>query len=81
MESKALRRLEQDVGKLLGTLRQRADRQQQLSAALGKSRDELERLRTDALRYKGERDDTRKKIDGLLKSLDKLEVNWGRAES
>ena len=81
MESKALRRLEEDVGKLLAKLRQAAERQAQLSAALGKNREEVEKLRSELQRYKSERADTRKKVDALLRRFEKLEINWDQAES
>ena len=81
METQALRRLEKDVGKLLVKYRHAAERQAQLSAALGKSRDEIEKLRAELQRYKSERTDTRKKVDALLKRFEKLDIDWEHAES
>jgi len=80
MESKALRRLEEDVAKLLAKLRQAAERQAQLSSALGKNREEVEKLRSELQRYKSERADTRKKVDALLRRFEKLDINWEQAE-
>ena len=78
MESEALRRLEQDVDRLLGRLRRSAERQAQLSSALGKNQEELERLRREVQRYRHERNGTRRKIDGLLKRFEKLDIDWDR---
>jgi len=78
MESKALRRLEQDVDRLLGQLQRSAERQAQLSSALGKNQEELEHLRREVQRYKSERSDTRRKIDVLLERFDKLDIDWDR---
>ena len=79
MESKAFRRLQNDVDKLRAKLRQSAERQAQLSAALGKSREELERLRIEVQRYKTERNDTKKQVESLVKRFEKLDINWDRA--
>ena len=78
MESKALRRLEQEVDRLLGQLRRSAQRQAQLSSALGKNQEELERLRREVQRYKNERNDTRRRLDTLLKQFDRLDIDWDR---
>jgi len=80
MESKALRRLEKDVGKLLTRVRGALDRQTQLSSALGKNREELERLKFEIQGYKDERASTRKVVDALLRDFDKLDINWERIE-
>ncbi len=78
MESKALRRLEQDVDRLLGQLQRSAVRQTLLSSALGKNQEELEHLRREVQRYKSERNITRRKIDALLERFEKLDINWDR---
>ena len=78
MESKALRRLEEGVDRLLGQLRRSADRQAQLSLALGKNQEELERLRREVQRYKSERSEMRRTVDVLIKRFDKLDIDWDR---
>ncbi len=80
MESKALRRLERGVGKLAERLRVMADKQERLRAALGKSSDEIERLRREVERYKRERAAARKKVEELLKRFDRLHLGSERAE-
>jgi ABC-type transporter Mla subunit MlaD len=81
MKLKALSRLESDAERLLEALDGAVDRQAQLSAALAKSRDEIERLRNDLERLKRERSDTRKKVDSLIKRFDSLEINWEQIEA
>ncbi len=79
METKALRRLERGVGRLTERLRALADKQEQLRAALGKSSEEVERLRREVERYRRERAMTRKKIDELIKRFDNLHLDEDRA--
>jgi septal ring factor EnvC (AmiA/AmiB activator) len=81
MELKALRRLEGSVEELVGRLDKAADRQSQLSAALAKSREEVDRLKAEVARFRSERSVTKKKVDSLLKRFDTLDVDWGEAES
>lgn len=81
MELKALSRLESDAERLLEALDGAVDRQTQLSAALAKSRDEIEKLRTDLEVLKRERSETRKKVDSLIKRFDSLEINWEQVEA
>lgn len=51
------------------------ERQAQLSEALGKSRQEMERMRSEIQRFKLERTDTRKQIDSLLKQFASLGID------
>ena len=81
MELKALRRLEQGIEKLLDAHRRALERQVQLSAALAKTRDELERARGDLERFRRERTDTRKRVDALLKRFESLGIDWERPEA
>ena len=81
MELKALRRLEGSVEELVWRLDKAADRQSQLSAALAKSREEVDRLKAEVARFRSERSVTKKKVDSLLKRFDTLDVDWGEAES
>jgi chromosome segregation ATPase len=80
MESQALRRLEGGVDKLVERLRRATERQVQLSSALVKSREEVERLRSDLQRLKYERSDTRKKVDALLRHFESLDLRFDPAE-
>lgn len=81
MELKALRRLEGSVEELAGRMDKAAERQAQLSAALVKSREQVDRLKGEVERYRIERLDTKKKVDSLLKRFDGLDVDWEEAES
>ena len=81
MELKALRRLEHGIEKLLESHRRALERQVQLSAALAKTREELERAKGDLERYRRERTDTRKRVDALLKRFESLGIDWERAEA
>ncbi len=81
MELKALRRLESGVEELAGRLDKAAGRQAMLSRALAKSREDVDRLTAELERYRGERKDTKKKVDALLKRFDALEIDWEQLES
>jgi cell division protein FtsB len=81
MELQALRRLEHGVEKLLEAHAHSVVRQGQLSAALAKTRDELERAKAEIERYRRERTDTKRKIDTLLKRFDSLSIDWRRPEA
>ncbi len=81
MELKALRRLESGVEELAGRLDKAAERQAMLSRALAKSREDVDRLTAELERYRGERKDTKKKVDALLKRFDALEIDWEQLES
>lgn len=81
MELQALRRLESGVEALLDVHRRSLERQSQLSAALAKTREDLERARAEVERYRRERNDTRRKIDVLLKRFDSLGIDWERADA
>lgn len=72
MESKALIRLEGGVRRLLEVHNHARERSEQLSAALAKSREELEKLKAENHRLKKERSDTRKRLDALIKKFDAL---------
>lgn len=81
MELQALRRLEHGIEKLLEAYARSAERQEQLSAALAKTRDELERAKTEIELFRRERTDTKRKIDTLLKRFDGLSIDWRRPEA
>jgi len=80
VELNALCRLEEDVGRIVKALERALERQQQLSAALVKSSEEVDKLRGDVQRFKAERNDTRKKVDAILKRFDTLELDVEQAE-
>jgi len=77
MESKALRRLRDDIARLMARYRQARERQAQLATALGKNRLEVERLRAEVERYKEERLSTKKQVDALIRRFEELDINWG----
>jgi predicted nuclease with TOPRIM domain len=81
MKSKAISRLGSGAERLLEALSGSINRQAQLSAALAKSRNEIEKLRADLGRLKRERTDTRKRVDSLIKRFDNLEINWEQIEA
>jgi septal ring factor EnvC (AmiA/AmiB activator) len=81
VDLQTFQRLERDVEKLFEQLRRAAERQAQLSTALGKSREEIERLRADIQRYKTERSDTRRKVDALLREFESLDLRLEGAEA
>lgn len=72
MESKALQRLEDGVRRLVARQGQSSIRAAQLAAALAKSREEIEKLKTQNFRFKTERAETRKKIDAIIRRVDRL---------
>ena len=72
MESKALQRLEDGVRRLVARQGQSSVRAAQLAAALAKSREEIEKLKSQNFRFKTERAETRKKIDAIVRSVDRL---------
>jgi septal ring factor EnvC (AmiA/AmiB activator) len=72
MESKALQRLEDGVRRLVARHGQSSTRAAQLAAALAKSREEIEKLKSQNFRFKTERAETRKKIDAIVRSVDRL---------
>jgi septal ring factor EnvC (AmiA/AmiB activator) len=72
MESKALQRLEDGVRRLVAQHGQSSTRAAQLAAALAKSREEIEKLKTQNFRFKTERAETRKKIDAIVRRVDRL---------
>jgi septal ring factor EnvC (AmiA/AmiB activator) len=74
MEIRGIQRLERDVERMFEQLRRSMERQAQLSAALVKSREEVERLRSELQRFKSERTDTRKKVDALLREFENLDL-------
>jgi hypothetical protein len=81
MELKALRRLENGIDRMLESHRKALERQNQLSAALAKTKDELERTKAELERYRREKTDTRKRVDALLKRFEGLGIDWGRPEA
>lgn len=72
MEKKALQRLEDGVRRLMAQHGQASTRAAQLAAALAKSREEIEKLKSQNFRFKSERADTRKKIDAIIRRVDRL---------
>ena len=80
MDSPVFQRLEHGVDKLFEQLRRTTERQAQLSTALVKSREEVERLRAEIQRLKSERTDTRRKVDALLRDFESLELHVEGAE-
>ena len=80
MESQTFQVFERNVDKLFDQLKRSGERQSQLSAALVKSREEIERLRTEIQRLKSERTDTRRKVDALLREFEGLDLRLEGAE-
>jgi septal ring factor EnvC (AmiA/AmiB activator) len=90
MGNKALQRLEDGVRRLVAQHGQSSTRAAQLAAALAKSREEIEKLKSQNFRFKSERAETRKKIDAIIRRVDRLsetpdgdaptEASGGRAE-
>jgi hypothetical protein len=72
MENKALQRLEVGVRQLIARHGQSSTRAAQLAAALAKSREEIEKLKAQNFRFKSERADTRKRIDSIIRRVDRL---------
>jgi methyl-accepting chemotaxis protein len=72
MESKALQRLEDGVRRLVARHGQASTRAAQLAAALAKSREEIEKLKSQNFRFRTERAETRKKIDAIIRRVDRL---------
>lgn len=80
MESKGLQRLEEVVRRLASQHGQASVRAGQLAAALTKSREEIEKLKALNFRFKTERVETRKKIDAVIKRIDRMaEASSGEA--
>lgn len=72
MENKALQRLEDGVRRLIARHGQSSTRAAQLAAALAKSREEIEKLKAQNFRFKTERAETRKKIDAVIRRVERL---------
>lgn len=72
MESKALQRLEDGLRRLIARHGQTSTRAAQLAAALAKSREEIEKLKGQNFRFKAERAETRKRIDAVIRKVDRL---------
>jgi len=79
MDPKYVQRLERDVERLLEHVQRTSERQTQLSAALVKSREEVERLRGELQKYKTERNDTRRRVDALLREFETLDLRLDTA--
>ncbi len=75
MEMQALQRLEESLARFKAQHGKALQRQSQLSEALGKSKQETERLRGELERYKSERLDTRRRVDTLLKRFEELNLD------
>jgi hypothetical protein len=75
MENKALQRLDDSLRRLLAQHGQSSTRAGQLAAALAKSREEIEKLKAQNFRFKTERAETRKKIDAVIRRVDRLTEN------
>ena len=80
MDSPVFQGLEHGIEKLFEQLRRTTERQAQLSTALVKSREEVERLRAEVQRLKSERSDTRRKVDALLRDFESLDLRAEGAE-
>lgn len=80
MDHRIVQRLERNVADLLEQLRRAGERQSQLSVALVKSREEVEKLRAEVQRYKVERSETRKRVDALLRDFESLELKFEAVE-
>jgi len=80
MELRALTRLEEAVERLTDQLHRGQGRQRELSVALVKSREEVERLRAEINRYRSERSVTRKKVDALLRRFEGLDPRLDSVE-
>ena len=72
MKNKALERLEDGVRRLVAQHGSSSTRAAQLAAALAKSREELEKLKAQNFRFKTERGETRKRIDAVIRRLDRF---------
>ena len=72
MGNKALQRLEDGLRRLVAQHGQSSTRAAQLAAALAKSREEIEKLKSQNFRYRTERAETRKKIDAIIRRVDRL---------
>lgn len=72
MENKALQRLEEGVRRLAAQHGQTATRAGQLAAALAKSREEIEKLKAANFRFKTDRAEMRKKLDAIIRRVDRL---------
>lgn len=74
MKNNGIQRLEEAVRRLVAQHGQTSTRAAQLAAALAKSREELEKLKAQNFRFRNERSETRRKIDGVIRRLDRLAV-------
>lgn len=72
MESKGFEHLDRVVRLLMSRKGQSAIRSAQLSSALAKSREEIERLKATTHRLKTEKSETRKQIDAVIRQIDQL---------
>jgi septal ring factor EnvC (AmiA/AmiB activator) len=81
MESKALQRLEGGVSRLLDRRDKGQTRQEQLAAALAKSREEIEKLKAEVFRLRSERTEARKRLDAVIGQVDKLVAAGTEANS
>jgi septal ring factor EnvC (AmiA/AmiB activator) len=80
MDAHALQDLEREIDKLLEHLRHATERQAQLSHALVKSKEEVDRLRAEVQRFRAERTDTRRKVDALLREFESLDLRFEGVE-
>lgn len=72
MENQALGRAKDGVRRLLDAYGKAHVRQQQLAAALAKSREELERLKADVHLLQQQRSATRRHVDSLIARLEAM---------
>lgn len=80
MGNKALERLEDGLRRLVAQHGLAATRAAQLAAALAKSREEIEKLKSQNFRFKTDRAETRKRIDAVIRRVDRMtESPDGRA--
>jgi septal ring factor EnvC (AmiA/AmiB activator) len=77
MGNKGLQRLEDGVRQLVAQYGQTSTRAAQLASALAKSREEIEKLKSQNFRFKTERGETRKRIDAIIRSVDRMTESSG----
>lgn len=72
-----MQRLEDGIRRLVAQHGQTSTRAAQLASALAKSREEIEKLKSQNFRFKAERGETRKRIDAIIRSVDRLAETSG----
>lgn len=77
MKNKGLQRLEDGIRRLVAQHGQTSTRAAQLATALAKSREELEKLKAQNFRFRNERGEARRRIDAVIRRLDRLAATPG----